>query len=578
MTSKLFDKICGCIMGHALGDALGAPSEFKPYSYYLGKLEFPITRYSRNYGKRVSPVGQITDDAEMAMALLYSLEKGWNKNRTIIEYMTWANNRGFQGNQPFMGKNTRDLFLIGNTSKIKTSLYDSRFKKAYSTKKSMEDSQSNGALMRSYPLAFVNKHFASLDCSITNPSSVTKQAVKVYTNAIRNALLGKSKKQIIKDANDSINIDVLRVAFDQATTNTFRNVTENRGWVVHAFYCAFWGFINFDNYEDAINAIICLGPNVDTSQICKKKRTDNVIIGDTDTNAAIAGALLGAYYGILNMCKNHMTKYNMRILIRVDPMLGDFKRPERYTMNKNNFFKLAKIALNLCNKSVDKSIVKSVDKSIVELFYPDGKLKSQSRYKNGKKNGEEKEWYDNGMLKLQTYYKNGKKNGEEKEWYDNGMLKLQTYYKDSEIDGLYKVWYKNGKLKENIMYDNGAMTGEYTEWFENSNKKNNTFYKDNIPIGEFKEWYENSQLKLSKIYKNGKLNGKYNEWYENGQLREKFNMNNGEINGLFEAWTGDGKPIVKTMYKDGILHGKNKEWIGDKLVVNNIYKNGKIIY
>jgi len=32
------------------------------------------------------------------------------------------------------------------------------------------------------------------------------------------------------------------------------------GWVAYTFYCAFLVLFNFDNYKDAIDTIICLGP------------------------------------------------------------------------------------------------------------------------------------------------------------------------------------------------------------------------------------------------------------------------------------------------------------------------------
>ena len=120
------------------------------------------------------------------------------------------------------------------------------------------------------------------------------------------------------------------------------------------FYCVFWGFTQFDSYQTAINAIICLSPKQgEIAQICKHKRDGPVKLGDTDTNAAIAGALLGAYYGVLNMCNDPTSKQNLRVLLHANPNLGDIKRPRRYTMNGHNFKKLVKIALTLYLENLD---------------------------------------------------------------------------------------------------------------------------------------------------------------------------------------------------------------------------------
>lgn len=76
MTITLFDKIKGMIIGCALGDALGAPHEFRHNkNKYTGKLEFPIELKTGSYykkGGRVSKfgvVGQFTDDGGSSLRL-----------------------------------------------------------------------------------------------------------------------------------------------------------------------------------------------------------------------------------------------------------------------------------------------------------------------------------------------------------------------------------------------------------------------------------------------------------------------------------------------------------------------------
>jgi ADP-ribosyl-[dinitrogen reductase] hydrolase len=333
------DKRQGAVLGHALGDALGAPVEFYPFAHYSGILNTPITRYTRAYGKQASSIGQTTDDTEMALVLLKTIysDTGYTKEKAIVNYMIWANNNfeDCKGKTPFMGKNTRNL-LVAPKPTVK--LYMNRFRKYYPDETTKENSQSNGALMRSYPLAFVeDDDIIKLDTEITNPSKLSYNAVYVYVTAIKMALSGKTKKNIKKRIRNLIKFDELKIAYEQACNNQFRDVTKKRGHVVHGFYCAFWGLFQFDNYKSAIDAIICLTPElnikpkfVEPGQYKKK----DIVVGDTDTNAAIAGALMGAYYGIEKLNEDEITRGNIEILLSCDSSKGGIVRPKEYEIGQ----------------------------------------------------------------------------------------------------------------------------------------------------------------------------------------------------------------------------------------------------
>lgn len=329
------NKIKAIILGHALGDALGAPVEFFPYAHYTGILYAPITRNTRAYGKQVSAIGQITDDTEMALILLKTIKDGYTEEKAVENYMLWANNNfeNCKGNSPFMGKNTRNLFIA---PKPTFKLYLNRFKKYFPDDITKENAQSNGALMRAYPLAFTEDiDIIRKDVYITNPSELVYNAVFIYIMAIRLASKNKSKKVIQKKIKELITFQELSEAYEQACSNKFRNVTVNRGHIVHAIYCAFFGLFQFDNYKDAIDAIICLGPeeNVPAKIFFEGKwKKSEVLLGDTDTNAAITGALLGAYYGYDKMIENDITKQNIEIMLNSDSTKGDIVRPPDYKL------------------------------------------------------------------------------------------------------------------------------------------------------------------------------------------------------------------------------------------------------
>jgi ADP-ribosyl-[dinitrogen reductase] hydrolase len=331
------DKVKGIIIGHALGDALGAPVEFYPYAHFTGRLDTPIIRYTRAYGKQVSDIGQVSDDTEMAIVLLKTIMNGYTKEKAVENYMRWANNNydNCKGKSPFMGKNTRNLFVAPKST---YALYKKRFCKYYPDNITMEKSQSNGALMRAYVHIFTqNDNIILEDVFITNPSKLVHNCVYVYIMAIRMAIMDTPKTIIKDNIRKMIEFEELSVAYEQACSNKFRNVTCNRGHILNAFYCAFWGLFNFENYKDAIDSIICLGPvDGEPAKICIKGswKKSEISVGDTDTNAAIAGALLGAYYGYDKINEDEVTKNNINVLLNCDSSRGDIIRPKVYKMEK----------------------------------------------------------------------------------------------------------------------------------------------------------------------------------------------------------------------------------------------------
>ena len=61
----------------------------------------------------------------------------------------------------------------------------------------------------------------------------------------------------------------------------------------------------------------------------------------------------------------------------------------------------------------------------------------EGEYKNGKKNGNGKEYYNNNKLKYEGEYKNGKRNGKGKEYNNKGKLVFEGEYKNGiKIKGI----------------------------------------------------------------------------------------------------------------------------------------------
>lgn len=294
----IYDRITGMIYGAVYGDVLGAPHERHRSELQLSDIILkPIRHFNRfenNWSESV--IGQFTDDTEMSMTLLkYLVHNKWNyhPSKVVNEYMKWANS-----GTKFLGRNTRELLKGVKTLRG----YQSRYQKKFNTQTDREQSLSNGALMRSYPIAIyslMHSDFQSVieaDCQLTNPSTIAINTEKQYIESINKALHNDSKESILGD-------------FD---IHKRPDITINKGLCTHALYCSYYGLMNYDNYIDAIKGIIMLG-------------------GDTDTNASIAGALLGAFYGIKNMSNDMEFSHNLEIIKNRDVSKGDYPRPIDYS-------------------------------------------------------------------------------------------------------------------------------------------------------------------------------------------------------------------------------------------------------
>lgn len=340
------NKVYGMFYGAILGDALGVPHEFPSNMKfpYTGKLEHQYihkNRFDNMNGRAgvVLAIGQYSDDSEMALALSNSLirNRGFNNDDVIESYIRWANS-----GQVMMGTNSRELFKGGTKGKpIMRKTYDKRYVSkfgegvvpgAVSTKS--QENQSNGSLMRCFPLACLGKdknidaNAVMMDVWITNPSTVNYWCEYIYLTAIRLALLNTSRGKIWETVFDFTKDPEIPECVARMINNVVNGVIppinydgkkKVRGWVCTSFYTAIsslYSIVKDPNltYPDVIKWVIELG-------------------GDTDTNACISGALIGALLGYRSLYKDETTKDNLQIMITSTSRGSVYERPPEYQLS-----------------------------------------------------------------------------------------------------------------------------------------------------------------------------------------------------------------------------------------------------
>lgn len=311
------DKVRGMLICVALGDALGAPHEFSNNYEYTGMLEHKPRMLVRYQGYKYGVVGQITDDTAMTLALLRSIVNNngeWNRKDVILAYQHFASTKSCMG----MGKNTRNLFKGTGTGTVRR--YEGRYEKALrgelkGMKGKLEDVESNGSLMRASPLIFCSKNDVIQDCKLSNPNPVNVECSIIYVQVLKSLAKGRSRDEVIEWVESRVKLIPMRIALRDAKGKRQRDIISTKGWVVHAFYCAMYALYHFDgSVGNVLDTIIKMG-------------------GDTDTNAAIAGAVLGCMAGYDGcIFDGGNTEENIDILFSADTNEGDYPVLEEYTL------------------------------------------------------------------------------------------------------------------------------------------------------------------------------------------------------------------------------------------------------
>ena len=193
----LKNKYKGCLLGLAIGDAIGTTVEFKP------KGSFPPITSMEGGGVFGLKAGQWTDDTSMALCLAQSLieRNGFDANDQMTKYLKWQE-------EGYMSSNGR-CFDIGNT--VAAAL--DRFKKTgnpYSGS-TQERSAGNGSIMRIAPIPMYFLNNKNIYKQAVNSSKTTHthpdciSACVALAQMIKDALLGEQKSYIL---NHSINFDL----------------------------------------------------------------------------------------------------------------------------------------------------------------------------------------------------------------------------------------------------------------------------------------------------------------------------------------------------------------------------------
>ncbi len=267
-SASLLSRAHGTILGQLAGDALGSFVEFLDAQTILDRHPEGVVDL-RDGGTWNLISGQPTDDSEMALALARSI---CARNRYVGDdvaqaYIDWRNSGPFD---------------IGHTTSSAISALEAG-------ELVQSESQANGALMRACPIGIFsvgNPKLAALlarqDASLTHPNGITMAANAAFVAAISVGIAGGKEEEMwaaaYSHAGDDEGADIVRSRLLEARSNRPQDFQNQMGWVLTAFQNAFFCLMAGQSLRDAVVGTVAYG-------------------GDTDTNGATCGALLGASQG-----------------------------------------------------------------------------------------------------------------------------------------------------------------------------------------------------------------------------------------------------------------------------------------
>ncbi len=287
------------VIGLAIGDAMGVPTEFSKRDNLLEK---PVLKMIPKIRDGI-PKGAWSDDTSLTIATMDAITKsGMNYTAMADNFVRW-----FTANQ-FCSIN--ESFGIGKTTLKALVKYTQHQQEAYQCGLDSIQDNGNGSLMRILPVAyycFVQRcndkkifEIVKKTSSITHAHEISICGCYIYVRYVMNLLHGNNKFSALSQVR---NLDYSMFSTD--TLERYHRFFEadymkltiddirSTGYIVDSLEAALWCFLQSNSFKECVIATTNIG-------------------GDTDTIGAIAGALAGIFYGYNNIPKEYLEDLRKR--------------------------------------------------------------------------------------------------------------------------------------------------------------------------------------------------------------------------------------------------------------------------
>lgn len=301
------------LFGAAVGDALGVPVEFLPRKEVRAinptdMLGCDTTRgFASVWGGRI-PAGAWSDDTSMALAAMASIANNngdINCDDIMEQFHEWWEYGKYSSlDFPFGlgGVVSKAMLNYRNGTPAKdcgpTGIYDN----------------GNGALMRIFPFSLycvfkglndmATVELINTTSGITHGHEISKMGCLFFTLYMKALLAGQDCKTAWKTARtfdyrnwySKATIDAYTQLLSQDFIDMDDSIIAENGYVVTTLMAAIYSMLHSHDYESAVLCAVNMG-------------------FDTDTNAAVTGALAGIYYGFNSIPERWLARLHGKAML-----------------------------------------------------------------------------------------------------------------------------------------------------------------------------------------------------------------------------------------------------------------------
>ncbi len=282
--NEVVDKAKAAFMGVALGDALGATTEFMTPREI--KVKFGVHNQIIGKGWLYLKPGQVTDDTEMSIWMGRAIQNsgGWDLSAIAEGFANWMKSRPVDiGSTCSRGiKN----YIVHHRLEVPPSQWDA----------------GNGALMRMVPVALYSlgdeerlNRYAVEQAHLTHNNPLSDAACIFFGRLVHHAVMGASLNQLRTLADEFV------IAHPKFRYHPYPK--NSSAYVVDTVQTVFHFLFSTSTFEE------CLVNTVNQG-------------GDADTTGALAGMLAGALYGIRGLPRRWLKRLDSKVSSEV-PVLAE---------------------------------------------------------------------------------------------------------------------------------------------------------------------------------------------------------------------------------------------------------------